>query len=108
MKSFMPIPKRLLPHDINVRVPDGKGGFNEPVTVRHVAVQMAQSVCDDEHRSAAAGSGTVFLDAMNSDGAFDVPAGSRVELQGHSYYVTESAKFETVQGQVHHWELSIR
>lgn len=104
----MPIPRRLLAHDIEVRLPDGKGGFLDAVKVRNVAVQMEQAASGDEHRSADAGYGTVFLDAVHTTPTMDVPAGSRIDFAGHSYLVAEAARFETVQGEVHHWELTIR
>ena len=75
------IPRRLLPDDAVVRVPDGDG-FAEGVAVGHVRFVRAQSVSDDEHRSADAGAGKVYIDALNSVGAFEVPAGSRIDIGG--------------------------
>ena len=101
------IPRRLLPDDAVVRVPDG-GGFAEGVAVRHVRFVRAQSVVDDDHRSADAGAGKVYVDAMNSAGAFEVPAGSRIDIGGHSYLVAECKRCEGYAGRVHHWELVVR
>lgn len=108
MARFMPIPKSMLVYTIEVRLPDGIGGFNDGVVVEHVAVQMEQSVCADEHRSADAGAGVVFIDATHSKPAMDVPAGSRVVLGGQSYLVAKAARIEATHGRVHHWELTLR
>ncbi|QTU84919.1 putative minor capsid protein [Xiamenia xianingshaonis] len=104
----MPIPRRLLAHDVEVRLPDGKGGYLEAVAVRRVAVQMRQSVCDDEHRSADAGAGVVFLDAVHTDPWMEIPAGARIDFGGSSYYVTSTQTYETVRGQVHHAEVEFK
>lgn len=108
MRALRPIPVRLLGDDAVVRVPDGSGGYAEGVAVSHVRFARTQSVVDDAHRSADAGSGKVYVDAVNSDGAFEVPAGSRINIGGHSYYVVECKRCEDFNGNVHHWELVVR
>ena len=108
MRSLRPIPVRLLADDAVVRVPDGAGEYDEGVSVSHVRFSRAQSVSDDDHRSANAGAGKVYVDALNSVGAFEVPAGSRIDIGGHSYYVAECKRCEDFNGHVHHWELMVR
>lgn len=108
MGSLRPIPMRLLAEDAVVRVPDGDGGYAEGVAVSRVRFARTQSVVDDGHRSADAGSGKVYVDALNSARAFEVPAGSRIEIGGHSYYVAECKRCEDFNGHVHHWELVVR
>ena len=108
MRGLRPIPLRLLAEDAVVRVPDGAGGYAEGVAVSHVRFQRTQGVVDDEHRSADAGSGKVYADALNSDAAFQVPAGSRIGIGGHSYLVAECKRCEDFNGHVHHWELVVR
>ena len=108
MRSLRPIPVRLLADDAVVRVPDGEGGYGEGVAVSRVRFRRTQSVVDDDHRSADAGSGKVYVDALNSVGAFEVPAGSRIDIGGHSYYVAECKRCEDFNGHVHHWELTVR
>ena len=108
MRSLRPMPVRLLAEDAVVRVPDGEGDFSEGVAVSRVRFRRTQSVSDDEHRSADAGSGKVYVDALNSVGAFEVPAGSRIDIGGHSYYVAECKRCEDFNGRVHHWELVVR
>lgn len=108
MRSLRPIPARLLAEDAVVRVPDGAGGFAEGVAVSRVGFRRTQTVVNDDHRSADAGAGKVYIDAMNSIGAFEVPAGSRIDIGGHSYYVAECKRCEAFNGHVHHWELTVR
>lgn len=103
MRSLRPIPARLLAENAVVRVPDGEG-----VAISHVRFARKQSVADDGHRSADAGAGKVYVDALNSVGAFEVPAGSRIDIGGHSYYVAECRRCEVFNGHVHHWELVVR
>lgn len=108
MRALRPIPLRLLDADAVVRVPDGAGGFAEGVAVSRVRFVRTQSVCGDAHRDADAGAGKVYVDALNSIGAFEVPAGSRVDIDGHSYYVAECRRRADFNGHVHHWELMVR
>ena len=108
MRSLRPIPARLLDDDAVVRVPDGEGGYAEGVEVSHVRFARKQSVADDGHRSADAGAGKVYVDALNSAGAFEVPAGSRIDIGDHSYLVVECRRCEDFNGHVHHWELTVR
>lgn len=82
MRALRPIPLRLLADDAVVRVPDGDGGYAEGVAVSRVRFARAQSVVDDGHRGADAGAGKVYVDALNSGGAFEVPAGSRIDIGG--------------------------
>ena len=107
MFGFRPIPLRLLPDTMAVRTPDGRGGYNEPVTVEHVRFDKAQGIVAEEHRNADAGHGVIFVDYVNSPGAIDVPAGSRVEIDGQSLYVTEVRRYKTIYGRIHHWELVV-
>ena len=102
------IPKRYLPDSMGVRVPDGDGGYADVVEVSRVRFVRTQSVADDAHRSADAGHGKVYVDAVNSSPVFDIPAGSRLEIGGHSYYVAECKRCEDFNGRVHHWELTVR
>ena len=108
MGSLRPIPARLLAENAVVRVPDGEGCYTEGVEVSHVRFARKQSVVDDSHRGADAGTGKVYVDALNSVGAFEIPAGSRIDIGGHSYYVAECKRCEDFNGHVHHWELTVR
>lgn len=108
MRSVRPIPRAALPDTMTVRVPLPDGGFEEPEIIVGVRFERTQSVSDDDHRSADAGAGTVFVDAVNSIGAFDIPAGSRVAVGGRSMFVAEVHRCEDLFGRVHHWEIKVR
>lgn len=107
MWGLRPIPPWLLGDSMLVSVPDGRGGFAPPVEVAPVRFEREQSACDDAHRSADAGAGTVFVDAVNSRGAFEVPAGSRVEIGDASLYVRKCKRCGGFGSSVHHWELEV-
>lgn len=107
MRALRPIPARLMPDDAVVRVPDGHGGYSEGVTISRVHFSRTQRVVHDGHRGADAGRGKVYIDATNSSGAFEVPAGSRIDIAGNSCYVRECKRCEDVNGHVHHWELVV-
>lgn len=107
MMGLRPIPPWLLGDSMLVSVPDGHGGFRDAVEVAPVRFERGQTVSDDAHRSADAGAGTVFVDAVNSRGAFEVPAGSRVEFGGVSYFVRKCRRRGGFGASVHHWELEV-
>lgn len=107
MRYLRPIPRRLLPDDMLVYPSDGQGGFGEPRLVRHVRLETTDEVVEDPHRSSAR-SGRIFVDAANSAGAFEVPAGSRVLVGSLPRMMVRSCKrCAVVRGVVHHWELEV-
>lgn len=108
MAWLRPIPVRLLPNSCLVREPAADGGFGEPRAISRVRFERAQSVVADAHRSADAGAGTLFVDAVTSAGAFEIPVGSRVEVDGRSYVAAKVSRFEGFNGRVHHWEVELR
>ena len=107
MVPVQPIPVYLLGDSMEVSVPDGRGGFAAPVAVSPVRFEEERSASDDPHRSADAGGGTVFVDAVMSAGAFEVPGGSRVEIGGTSYFVRKCKRRCGFGSAVHHWELEV-
>ena len=108
MRYLRPIPRRLLPDDMLVWVPDPEGGFERARLVRHVRFEYEQSVVDEPHRCSDAGHGRVLVDSANSDGAFEVPAGSRVLIgAGPAVFVKSCKRCCVLRGQVHHWELEV-
>ncbi len=106
MLAVRPIPRNLLPDSMVVFEPTDDGGYGEPKTVRHVRFERAHEAADDAHRSDAIG-GKVFVDAVTSAGAFEVAAGSRIEIDGVKLLVKSCARFAEANGRVHHWELAV-
>lgn len=107
MRSVRPIPRGALPENMSVRLELPDGSYGEPSIVAGVRFEETQSMTDDAHRSADDGAGTVFVDAINSIGAFDIPAGSRVAVRGRSYIVRKVHRCEDLFGRVHHRELKV-
>lgn len=107
MRYLRPIPRRLLPDDMLVRPADGQGGYGAARMVRHVRLELVDAVSDEPHRESSC-TGRVFVDAVNSQGAFEVPAGSRVVMGSlPGMRVLSCRKCCVVRGQVHHWELEV-
>lgn len=108
MRCLRPIPRQLLPDDMLVLPSDDQGGYGDARMVRHVRPELADGVADYPHRDSAR-SGRVFVDAVNSRGAFEVPAGSRVVVGSlPGMRVLRCRRCCMVRGQVHHWELEVR
>jgi len=107
MRMFKPIPRAALPDVMTVRLLLDDGSFGEPSVIAGVRLDEVQSSSGDAHRSADGGAGTVFVDAVNSAGAFEVPAGSRVTIRGRSYYVRKCHRCEDLFARCHHWELEV-
>lgn len=101
------IPRRLLPDTMEVREQTADGSFGEAKTIAHVRFERKREATDDAHRSEGL-CGRVYVDAVTSAGALEVPAGSRVEIQGLSLFVESCTVFEGANGRVHHWELDVR
>ena len=107
MFGVVPIPLWLLGDSMLVSVPDGHGGFLEPVEIARVRFEREQSASGDAHRFADDGGGIVFVDAANSRGAFEIPVGSRVEIDGVSHYVRKCRRRDGFGATVHHWEVEV-
>lgn len=111
---MMPIPLRMLPSAAEVRVPiEGEGGYRdlaEPVTVEHVRYEMAAGVRKTGYQLQDGTTGVLFVDAANSTGGFELPAGSMVRVDGAEAECCVSAchRYEGMGGRVHHWEVELR
>lgn len=107
MRYLRPIPKRLMSEDMIVWPSNGDGTFGPSRLVRHVRFERTDAAVDDAHRGAAA-SGTLYVDAVSSQGVFEIPAGSRVLVgAGPSMMVRSCTRCCVLRGQVHHWKLEV-
>lgn len=62
---------------------------------------------DDPHRDTSM-TGKVYVDAVNSKGAFEVPAGSKVLINAEPHMMVRTCRHCcVVRGQVNHWELEV-
>ena len=105
------IPPRLLGSGCTVRVPVDGGdddAFAEPVAVSPVRYDTASAIDPVSYRLTDGAKGLLFVDARNSAGAFEIPEGSLVSVDGRPDDVAlKVTRFETFFGEVHHWEVEL-
>ena len=109
-----PIPASLLPHSVLVRPLDtssSRGGeYLEAVELTHVRLDrnVAAGAHSAPYQLQEATVALLFVDAVNTGGAFEVAAGSKVSGDGgESWYTVEAVHaFEAFA--MHHWELELR
>lgn len=109
---MLQIPRRYLPHDVEVRLPkdtDGFGGqFDDAITIKHVRVEPVYAIRKTEHQLQDGVTGIMFVDAVNSAPAIEVPAGSLVYLPGETAPASVKACHAIVGiNRVHHWEVEL-
>ena len=108
-----PIPLCLLPSTATVRVPDpgaDRGGaFLPAVTIERVRYESTAGIRHESWQLQDGTSGILYVDAANSGGAFEVPAGSKVSVDGGpETSVNACHRYEEFGGRVHHWEIELR
>ena len=106
MRMFRRIPRNLLTKTMTVSTPNADGTYGEPVPIIGVLFQRKDEVTDDAHRSTVS-RGVVYVDAVNSKGAFEVPTGSRVVVGGCSYLVRKCEPGGDLLGRVECWRLEL-
>ena len=108
---LQPIPRYLLPHTARVRVPADSelGGEHaaEPVEVWHVRFCPAEEVQGTDYVLTDGSKGLLFIDRVNSEGAFEVPADSLVEVLGSEMVARKVTPCIERDGIVHHWEVEL-
>lgn len=106
------IPKRLLPDTAIVRLPDDDasagGHFEQERTIERVRYDKSASIRRTDYQLQDGTTGIVYIDAVNSVGAFEVPAGSVLKIGSVEVYVNITRTFEGFAGHVHHWELEVQ
>ena len=106
------IPKRLLPDKAVVRVPDDDalsgGQYGDEVEIENVRYDKSASIRRTDYQLQDGTTGIVYIDAVNSAGAFEIPAGSVLKIGDLEVYVNITRTFEDFAGHVHHWELEVR
>ena len=107
------IPVQLLPASMSVRLPvhgsDRGGGFGEAFEVGNVRVERTLPIRENGYQLQDTTNALVFVDAANSTGAVELPAGTKVSFDGGAHWSTVNAchAFEDFAGHVHHWELEV-
>lgn len=106
-----PIPRLLLPSSatVKVRIADGGmgGHYEEPVELRHVRFEPEDDAENLSWQLRNGAKGTLFVDAVNTEGAFAIPAGSLVSVDGAPEAAVTSCEELRDFGRVHHWEVHI-
>ncbi|MBQ9042311.1 MAG: hypothetical protein IJ111_05790 [Eggerthellaceae bacterium] len=109
---MIPLPKWLLTSTATVRVPAKSGVYGgeyaEPVTIGRVCFQGAASIKATAYQLQAPVKGVLFIDPNVSEGAFEIPAGALVSVDGE---VSEATVHECIPvpsaANLHHWEVTL-
>lgn len=114
---MMPLPKRLLRDRMRVLLPDPSsdyaGEYSERREVNGVMFQGKSQMGRSSWHLADGASGRVYVDARNSEGAFEIPVGARVEVSGPEIAsalimeVKACAAYRDLSGLTHHWEVDV-
>ena len=107
---MIPLPRRLLRQTATVRVPKNSaygGEYEDPITISNVRFEAVASINQTSYQLQAPIKGTLYIDAHISDGAFEIPAGSLVSVDGEvsEACVSECETLRDWTGTVHHWEV---
>lgn len=102
MLGLRPIPRHMLPDSMEVLE-----GCEVVARVGHVRLELDVALGDDPYGAKAAVTGTVYVDALHSEGAFEVPVGTWVVVRGLRLLVIGCRGYEAMNGNVHHWELAV-
>lgn len=106
--TLRPIPRCALTSEMKVRIPSDSGGFKEPVSVSHVRYMDVRALDIGSYEIDDDSNGIVYMDAVNSEGSFDIPVGSLVSIDGSEERSVVKITREIGFGKVHHWKLEVR
>lgn len=106
------VPPYLLPDSVTVRVPvEGERGgcFADPVGIERVRYIDRCEVRRGAYVFEEGSYGLVIIDALNSRGAFAVPVGSLISINGaEESAVVRCVPHKTRRARIHHWEVEVR
>lgn len=109
-----PIPKRMLPSVCEVRQPRtnelGYQEHGEPVRMVGVRYEQCATLRATQYMLQDGTKGIMYVDAVNTVGAFEVLAGAMVRIDGAEVEQCANAvhEFRAEGGAVHHWEVELR
>lgn len=113
LARLRPIPRSLLPDAVEVFCPtesDYGGTFEQyGRTISHVRFNAESELRASGHVLDDGSTGLLFIDAVSSDGAFEVPVGSKVILNGEEPFkvARKCTVLRGFDGIVHHWEVEL-
>ena len=106
------IPKTLLPDTIKVRVPaESKygGGYARAKTITNCRLDAKNAVMRGSSYVWVDGTtGLLFIDARNSEGAFEIPVGSLISVNGKPEVSAVQVDCYRPYDEVHHWEIQVK
>lgn len=106
-----PIPASLLTSTVAVKTPkesDFGGEFNEPATIERVRFDETSDLVRNGYVMSDGAKGLLFIDAACSLGAFEIPVGSLVSIDGQDYCMAgKVSPYCGFGGFVHHWEVEV-
>lgn len=110
---MIPLPRRLLRSTAKVKVPKAGtpygGEFEEPVTIERVCFEPTASIRRTDYQLQAPLKGTLYIDPKVSTGAFAIPAGSLVSVDGEvSDATVHECQAVPNLGDLHHWEVLLK
>lgn len=110
---MIPLPRRMLQQTAIVRVPKDTpygGEYEEPKTIDHVWFDASATIRRTDYQLEAPVKGTLFIDPKVSVGAFEIPAGSLVSVDGEvsEAAVHDCSTIKDNMGKVHHWEIVLK
>lgn len=109
---MIPLPRRLMRSTATVRVPKegGYGGeYEEPVTIKNVCFDANATIYVTDYQLQAPLKGVLFIDPRISEGAFEIPAGSLVSVDGEvSEATVHDCQPTPNAANLHHWEVVLK
>lgn len=107
---MLPIPRTLLPDTATVflRDPDSdyEGSYLEPTEMRFVRFERAEQLSGQGHKLTDGATGRVWIDAVSTIGAKEVPVGSKLVIGDETLKVAKCMTYRDMT-RIHHWELDV-
>lgn len=109
----MQIPLRELPDAMAVRIPDSGaeygGEYFDAVEIAHVRFERKEALNPAAYKLADGAQGRIWIDAVNSTDAFEVPKGAKIDVaeKAMNMQVVACIPYE-IGGKVHHWEVDVK
>lgn len=107
--KLAPIPISALPDSMSVRTPNEDGvGYKEPVNIAHVRFADVKVLQSNSYAIDDDSNGVIYVDKTNSSGAFAVPVGSLVSLDGGEELTVIKVTPYKGYDEIHHWKLEVK
>ena len=85
------------------------GKYAEPVEIGHVRFLPRSEASHSGYAMADGSKGMLFIDAYNSEGAFEIPERSLVSVDGGDWMaVVRNEAKPAYLNETHHWEIECR